>query len=693
MANRYWVGGAGTWNSSSTTNWSATSGGAGGASAPTSADSVIFDTSSGTGTVTITTSSAVCLDMTVTATQALTFSGRPDLYGNLTLPSGGSTVFTNFGPYFRATTTGKTITTSGKTIGAMNFSGTGGGWTLQDTLTSNSIIDFFAGTFNTNGNTINGNRFSIGAGSATVNLGASTISLTGTSAGLLFTGGTPTINAGTSTINISSGTPQFRLNGASITFYDVSITATSDTRFSTTTSSWNWGNVTFRNLSLIGPSSAGLFQIDIYSASSISVTVTGTLTINGGAANRRVCLAKNIYSTVSQSTPLTITAAAVSLSYVDFYNITGAGAASWTGTSIGNAGANSNITFTAPKTVYWNLVGGGNAVTSTAWATTSGGTPAVANFPLPQDTATIVNTGLNTSATVAFPDMLTPAINASARTLAATIALGNTNNTYCAGSVTLSSAITLSPLGVYFTNNSTVTSAGKSFSYISVLNGTLTLADAFSSTSASGVSIYVVSSGGINLNGNTLTAIMFSGNKGTLTFNGGTLLLTGSGASVFIGAAPFTTAAGTGTGKISLNSASAKTFIGGNLTYNCTLEQAGSGALTITGSNTFNDIANSTQPASVLFTAGTTNTFNNFSLSGTSGNLITIGSVTAASHTLSKSSGVVSVNYCTISRSTATGGATWNAYTSNGNVDGGNNSGWNFTAPSSGNGLFFGSNF
>jgi hypothetical protein len=52
MATRYWVGGTGTWDASSTTNWSATSGGASGASAPTSADSVIFNTAGGGGTVT-----------------------------------------------------------------------------------------------------------------------------------------------------------------------------------------------------------------------------------------------------------------------------------------------------------------------------------------------------------------------------------------------------------------------------------------------------------------------------------------------------------------------------------------------------------------------------------------------------------------------------------------------------------------
>ena len=59
MPNRYWVtGGTGNW--SSTTNWSATSGGGSGASVPTAADDVFFDAGSGSGTVT-TTVGATCL--------------------------------------------------------------------------------------------------------------------------------------------------------------------------------------------------------------------------------------------------------------------------------------------------------------------------------------------------------------------------------------------------------------------------------------------------------------------------------------------------------------------------------------------------------------------------------------------------------------------------------------------------------
>lgn len=52
MANRYWVtGGTGNWNDVS--NWSATSGGASGASVPGSSDAALLDANSGAGTVTL----------------------------------------------------------------------------------------------------------------------------------------------------------------------------------------------------------------------------------------------------------------------------------------------------------------------------------------------------------------------------------------------------------------------------------------------------------------------------------------------------------------------------------------------------------------------------------------------------------------------------------------------------------------
>jgi hypothetical protein len=132
-----------------------------------------------------------------------------------------------------------------------------------------------------------------------------------------------------------------------------------------------------------------------------------------------------------------------------------------------------------------------------------------------------------------------------------------------------------------------------------------------------------------------------------------------------------------------MTGATAKTFVGGGSTFNCTLSNDGAGAMTITGSNTFTTLANGVQPTTITFTAGTTTTVTNWNVSGTAGNLVTIGSATAAQHTLSKASGTVNANYLSISYSNATGGATW--YAGSTSTNGGNNTGWIFSAGSSGN--------
>jgi len=265
------------------------------------------------------------------------------------------------------------------------------------------------------------------------------------------------------------------------------------------------------------------------------------------------------------------------------------------------------------------------------------------------------------------------------------------------GSLTLSASMTLTSFTGGLTFGATsgtqqITTNTKTIPFplnFDGVGGTFQLQDALTMGTSRSITL---TNGTLNLNGQTLTFtagsfITATGTK-NLTFNGGTLVVP---SSAFNNAAPtgFTTTAGTGTGTISMTSATAKTFVGGDSTFNCTINQGGAGALFITGSNTFSNITNTVQPASVLFTAGTTTTFSNFSLSGTAGNLITIGSDTAASHTLSKASGTVSRDYLSISQSIATGGANW--YAGANSTDGGNNSGWVFTVPPTptSNGNFF----
>ena len=88
MANRFWVGGTGTWDAVNTANWSTTSGGAGGASVPVAADQAFFNALSGGGTVTLA-YTPVILSFGVSG-----FSGIIDFNGNIVQVAGnGITVF------------------------------------------------------------------------------------------------------------------------------------------------------------------------------------------------------------------------------------------------------------------------------------------------------------------------------------------------------------------------------------------------------------------------------------------------------------------------------------------------------------------------------------------------------------------------------------------------------------------------
>lgn len=85
MANRYWVGGTGSWNQ--TARWSDTSGGTGGFSIPTSSDIVYFNTNSGTGTVTINVT-ANCLNLNFEGyTGTLSGTSAFNIYGDLLIDS------------------------------------------------------------------------------------------------------------------------------------------------------------------------------------------------------------------------------------------------------------------------------------------------------------------------------------------------------------------------------------------------------------------------------------------------------------------------------------------------------------------------------------------------------------------------------------------------------------------------------
>ena len=189
MANRYWVGGTGTWNTSSTTNWSASSGGASGASVPTASDSVFFDQSS-TDTVTLT-GALTCLDFTVSAgTVTFSSTGTLSISGALSLVA--ATVWSATGTITFAATSGtNTITTNGVSISApITFNGVGGTWQLQDALTIGSTrqIALTSGTLDLNNYTMTSGSFSSNFSTArNLAMGTGKIVITGNSGNVIAT--------------------------------------------------------------------------------------------------------------------------------------------------------------------------------------------------------------------------------------------------------------------------------------------------------------------------------------------------------------------------------------------------------------------------------------------------------------------------------------------------------------------------
>ena len=183
MADRYWVGGTGTWNTSSTTNWSTSPGGASGASVPTAADSVFFDRVA-TYTVTLT-GALTCLDITVSAgTVTFSSSGTLAISGGMSLVAG--TVWNATGTITFNSTSGAVnlISTNLVTFScSITFNGAGGSWRLQNSLTivSSRNFIFTAGDFDINSNTVTAGTFtSTGSGVRYITWGGGNISVNAT---------------------------------------------------------------------------------------------------------------------------------------------------------------------------------------------------------------------------------------------------------------------------------------------------------------------------------------------------------------------------------------------------------------------------------------------------------------------------------------------------------------------------------
>ncbi|HSE56972.1 MAG TPA: hypothetical protein VLB02_02725, partial [Candidatus Paceibacterota bacterium] len=259
-ASRYWVGGTGTWDQSTTTHWSASSGGSGGASVPTASDDVFIDSSSGSGTITVSaTAPMLSLDFTG-YTGTFAGSAATTISGSLTLGAGMTLTYTG-NITFNATSGSRTITSNGKSLASsVTFNGTGGTWAIQDTFVTTQGIVLVAGTLNLNNfNTTSSSFVGTGTGVRTLTMGSGTWTLSGS--GIVWdienASVTPdiTFNANTSTIKVTNTSGAVTFRGGSHTYNKLWFSKGADTNSITITGSAN----TFGELKDDGTAAHSLF--------------------------------------------------------------------------------------------------------------------------------------------------------------------------------------------------------------------------------------------------------------------------------------------------------------------------------------------------------------------------------------------------------------------------------------------------
>lgn len=692
MATRYWVGNGGTWDASSTTHWSASSGGASGASAPTASDDVIFDANSITSAgQTVALSSAVCRAINCTGMlNTPTFSlGSWTIWGSATFISAmvisGSSATINFE---LASDVTNTITTNGVTLAVTSinffktspatnaatfslgsdFTGATAGFTKQI-----RIIDV---TFNTNN----------------YNLTCGNLSIENTP---IITLGTSTINTGFIQIDTTTGT--FSAASATITctrfqnrLDDMSIGTLNYNVGSFGVFFNNTDSITFGTVNILGTLSykdASLFFED-----NNEIVVTGTLTIAGVDASHRLFLhaaQDNFY--ISFPTRKVISAGTVVLSNTDFHNIEASGASTpWTGTSIGNAGHNLNIIFPASVTRYW--VGGEGEWRETAhWSTTSGGAGG-ATAPLAHDDAVFDDNSISPASDEWFFE--TGTFLGGRKVLARNITFSGTgvsrpNEIYLdddciiTGSLTMLSGTQIFyqgyPLVFTAEGDSTLTMDGNTLddsasgdTYFSCIGGTLTLQDDFTA-----LGTLFLGAGELITNDKTVTipSILTATSFNSGNWDTSALTLTFGASTINVNTFESDDATITESTSEIICSGTTPRFLGGyseNRTfYNVTMTGA---VNSLYGTNSFNTL---TIPSgkTIKFSLVEEHTFlDDFIADGA-----TIRSVTNGfQHFLIKASGIVQVTGADIMDSNASGGATFYAFNS---TDSGNNDGWIFFLP------------
>ena len=643
MANVFWFGGSGNWSDAA--HWSNNSGNIPASlhgSAPSANESVVFDTLSNTAAYTVTVDvAATCLNFTMGAPLSgkVTWAGTSALAisGNLTLTGGTAGITRSYSGTitFNATSGTKTITSNGVV------------WT------GNVLINGSGGTF------VLGDSFIISAGTFKVTAG--TLDATTNSTTLTFTSG------GTTSLEGPSG----------ITLYNLTLAPTTPAKTG--------------NIALTG-----------------NVTITHTLTVTMGATATNRLLIKS--DTIGTPRTITITGTTGnSFSNVDFDDISIVNIVSGNQVDLdlsdttkcpggsGDCGGNSGITFIAGANQFWYKASGSANNWSTVgnWYLGTGGSSGAGRVPLPQDTAIFDNLSFGAGSMVVTQDM--PRIPTT--TFAGVDGVHPVTNTpefttstvaSVIGSLTLVSGMLLTASTQLYNfegrGNHTLTSAGKTWAKIIQLNnatGLLTLLDDFISSS----SLHHIAAR-FDANDHNITVTKFvQSNSGDLTLwmGNGTWEITTAISSMIGSWCPqnnivgyaFNLYAEGSTIKFTDTTNTALNFGGNNTgrTYNNIWFARGASTASnyIGGINVFNDFKDTgTEAHGYILPNGSTQTVNTFTVSGTTGKLVSLRNSTGTSKaTLAKAGGgTIRSYYMDVDYITGSPDNTWYMYRS---TDGGHN--------------------
>jgi hypothetical protein len=643
MATIYLKAAGGNFNGA---NWSATGAAGVDSLTPTAADDCIVELASGALTIN---SGSVCrsLDFTSgtgaytntathTAGVTLTIGDGTAGAGNVALKLAAGMTYTLGNNASSAislastSTTQQTVTTNGKTTGSITVGVSGApSYLLGDALTSTGTITHAFGIFNSGNFAIGAVAYSTSnSNTRTITWGSSALSLTSNNQSLVATTTTNlTVTANTAVITCTSSTSAGTFFGSA---------------------DWNGLGVVFAGANSLTVTSTGATIKDLTRTNAANktadllitgtITVSGTLTVNSQSVVNRILVAGG-----TRGTAATITAAAVVLgNVVDFMDITGAGAATWTAagtgaTAIGDCGGNSGITFTGAAT---------QTATGTAsfTASTHGWTSRV---PLPQDDVVIPNAFVaGRTVTLDMPRM-GKNVDLSGSTGAPSIS--NSVATEIYGSLTYAANnVPAGTSGWSFAgrSNYTVTSAGVTHTgnlQVNAPSGTYVLADAVTTSRLSGTAMNIVL--GTLDNATNNVSVTFTGTtNGALSQSGGTLNMGSAtwsfgvtSAVTFWSNTGGTVNCGTSTILLSAASTSTRTFTGGTQTYNIlTYTVAGStGQLTVSGAGATFKTINFSDVTNARTLALTNNMYiQTWNINGTSGKNMSVVSSTGGTQRL-----------------------------------------------------------